>query len=323
MALNLYTVPPETPFLDAVARGWLARAGGDGADPLAIGRGLILLPTRRAARSLAEAFLRANAGHPLLLPRITALGALDEAPLALSGALDLPPAIEPMQRLAALTRLILKLDGRNGAPRTADRAWPLARELASLMDEAERAGIDLAERLPDAADPAFAHHWAETLTFLHIVTDAWPNWLTENAVMNPAARQVALLEAQAQAWAEHKPEDPVLIAGATAGIPAVGRLLKVVARTTEWAGGAATARPDDERRGVGEAGAVARPGRAEAFAGRAWCGQGGCEGMGNDPAAVRRHAVIPLAFPVIPPVVLTASPAIPVMARLDRAISLP
>ena len=60
-----------------------------------VARGLILLPTRRAARSLAEAFLRASGGRPLLLPRITALGALDEAPLTLAGALDLPPAVEP------------------------------------------------------------------------------------------------------------------------------------------------------------------------------------------------------------------------------------
>ena len=123
-----------------MAADWLDRA----ADPLAVADGLILLPTRRAARALAEAFLRVSGGRALLLPRIMALGALDEAPLALAGALDLPPAVEPAQRLAVLTRLILALHGRNGAPRTADRAWPLAAELAALMDEAERAGIDLA-----------------------------------------------------------------------------------------------------------------------------------------------------------------------------------
>ena len=100
VALNLYAVPPHVPFLDALARGWLQR----GDDPLTVSNGLILLPTRRSARSLAEAFLRVRNGAPMLLPRITALGALDEAPLALAGALDLPPAVEPMQRLAALTR---------------------------------------------------------------------------------------------------------------------------------------------------------------------------------------------------------------------------
>ncbi len=226
MALNLFTVPPHIPFLEALARGWLAR----GSDPLTVSDGLILLPTRRSARALAEAFLRVNDGRPMLLPRITALGALDETPLALAGALDLPPAVEPMHRLAALSTLILALRGEGGAPRTADRAWLLARELASLMDEAERAGIDLAERLPDAADPEYAAHWAQTLKFLHIVTGVWPAWLAENGVMNPAARQVALLDAQATAWENAPPGHPVLIAGTTAGIPAVARLLRVVAR---------------------------------------------------------------------------------------------
>ena len=98
------------------------------------------------------------------------------------------------------------------------------------MDEAERAGIDLAERLPDAADPEYAAHWAQTLKFLHIVTGIWPAWLAENGVMNPAARQVALLDAQASAWADAPPDHPVLIAGTTAGIPAVARLLRVVAQ---------------------------------------------------------------------------------------------
>jgi ATP-dependent helicase/nuclease subunit B len=261
MALNLFTLPAHVPFLDALAAGWLDRAGASLAgapvagapvadapladaprainhlainhlaiDPLAIASGVILLPTRRSARGLAEAFLRVSDGRPLLLPRITALGALDEAPLALAGALDLPPAVEEMQRLAALTSLILAMRGDGGAPTSADRAWRLAVELAALMDEAERAEIDLRRTLPDAADPAFAEHWAKTLEFLRIVTEAWPAWLADNGLMNPAERQVALLDAQARAWEEAPPADPVLIAGTTAGIPAVARLLKVVAR---------------------------------------------------------------------------------------------
>jgi ATP-dependent helicase/nuclease subunit B len=227
MTLNLFTINAHTPFLDAIAAAWLARES----DPLRRADGLILLPTRRAARSLADAFLRLSEGRPLLLPRITAFGALDEMPLALAGALDLPPAVAPMARLSALTRLVLALGGRDGAPRQADGAWLLAEELANLMDEAERAEIDLAQRLPDAADPSLAHHWANTLEFLHIVTAAWPAWLEENGLMNPAARQVALLNAQAEAWRAEPPPHPVLIAGTTAGIPAVARLLATVARS--------------------------------------------------------------------------------------------
>ena len=224
-AMNLFTIPPHVPFLDALAAEWLEHA----ATPFAVADGLILLPTRRAARSLAEAFLRVSGGRALLLPRIMALGALDEAPLALAGALDLPPAVEPAQRLAALTRLILGMQGENGAPRTADRAWPLAAELAALMDEAERAGVDLAARLPEAADERFAAHWAATLKFLSIVTEHWPAWLAGQGLMNPAARQVALLDAQAEAWRGAPPSHRVTLAGSTGGIPAVARLARVIA----------------------------------------------------------------------------------------------
>ncbi len=225
--MNLFTVPPNAPFLDAIAAEWLRRAGDD---PLEAARGLILLPTRRAARALAEAFLRVGDGRPLLLPRISAIGALDEAPLALAAPLDLPPAVEPAKRLAVLSLMVLGMRGAGGAPSTADRAWRLAAELCTLIDEAEQAGIDLAAKLPDAADPEFAEHWRQTLAFLHIATAAWPAWLAEQGLLNPAERQVRLLHAQAQAWEAESPPDPVLVAGATGGIPAVARLLRVVAR---------------------------------------------------------------------------------------------
>jgi ATP-dependent helicase/nuclease subunit B len=227
VALNLFAIPPGLPFLETLAEGWLHQRGDD---PLAIADGLILTPTRRAARALTEAFLRVSPDRGLLLPRIVGLGALDEPPPALAGALDLPPPVDPHRRLAVLTFLILQMRGAGGAPQTADRAWLLARELATLMDEADRAEIDLAARLPDAADPAYATHWARTLEFLQIVTHAWPAWLRENGVMNPAARQVALLNAQAKAWQDRPPCHPVVMAGTTAGIPAVARLARVVAR---------------------------------------------------------------------------------------------
>ena len=124
--MKLETIAPHAGFLDTLAAEWLGQAGDD---PLVVADGLILLPTRRAARALVEAFLAQTDGRPLLLPRITAFGALDEAPLALAGSLALPPAVPAPLRLAQLTRLVMALDGRFGAPVTADQAWPLAVEL--------------------------------------------------------------------------------------------------------------------------------------------------------------------------------------------------
>ena len=223
--MNLASIPADVPFLDTLARRWLDAHGDD-----ELARGLILLPTRRAARALAEAFLRAGGGRPMLLPRIAALGAPDEAPLALSGALDLPPAVDAQERLGALAALVLKLPAEFGGAGRADRALKLARELAALMDEAERAEIFLPDALEQAAEAAHAEHWQATLRFLDIVTRAWPGWLAANGLMNPAARQVALLRAQARAWEQAPPAEPVWVAGTTAGIPAVAGLLRVVAR---------------------------------------------------------------------------------------------
>ncbi len=224
--MNLHTIPPHVPFLDALARYWLHRAGDD---PLLLADGLILLPTQRAARALNEAFLRQSGGRPLLLPRIAALGALDEAPLALAGALDLPPAVDGARRLAVLTRLVMALGGQYGAPGTADRAWQLAMELASLLDEAHRSEVRLADALPAAAEAGYAEHWDRTIEFLKIVTSAWPEWLADNGLLDGADRNIKLLDAQAAAWSRQPARCPVIVAGTTGGIKAVARLIQVVA----------------------------------------------------------------------------------------------
>ncbi|MBU6398653.1 MAG: double-strand break repair protein AddB, partial [Rhodospirillales bacterium] len=172
--------PPEAAFLPALARLWLAEAGGH--------EGLIILPSRRAAQALAGAFLEANGGRALLLPRIVALGNIDEAGLLLSAGFTLPPAMAPARRQALLARLILQMPQESGAPRKLAAAWALAAEFATLLDEADHAGVDLAAALPGLVPEDFAAHWQRTLEFLTIVTHAWPSILESEGVMNPAKR---------------------------------------------------------------------------------------------------------------------------------------
>lgn len=223
--MNVFTIAPGVPFLDALAAWWLAARP----DPVDCAEGLFLLPTRRAARELGAAFLREAGGRALLLPRIAALGAADEAPLTLAGALSVPPALPEAERLAGLARLVLALAGRHGAPQTADRAWPLAAELGRLMDEAQREGVDLAAVLPGLVGDDFARHWAETLQFLQIVTQHWPAWLAERGTIEAAARGVRLIAAQAEAWRMTPPDMPVVVAGTAGGHSAVAALMRVVA----------------------------------------------------------------------------------------------
>jgi len=216
----LAAFPTKAAFLPALANAWLAAPGDPGA-------GMIILPNRRAARALAAAFLPANHGKALLLPRIIAPGAIDEAALALSGALSLPPAVPVLDRQSALAKLILAMNGRHGAPRKLAGAWRLAADLATLLDEADAAEIDLAETLPHVVAAELAEHWQTTIEFLKIVTHAWPARLAELGMLNPVARQSALIDGQADAWRKNPPAEKIWLV-ASAANPALTRLASVV-----------------------------------------------------------------------------------------------
>ena len=91
---NVFTIPSHQTFVEALAAGILKQVGDS---PEQLAQVIVLLPTRRACRTLREAFLRLSDGKPMLLPQMMPLGDVDEDDLALetSGSehsLDLPPA---------------------------------------------------------------------------------------------------------------------------------------------------------------------------------------------------------------------------------------
>ncbi|MCQ4160668.1 double-strand break repair protein AddB [Roseomonas sp. GC11] len=230
--MRLYEIPAHLPFLGTLAEGVLSWVGSE--DPLALSRTTILLPTRRAALALREAFLRASGGQTLLLPRMHALTGLstqEADELSLPTLLDLPPAVEPAVRHSVLTALVMRLPSRYGGPATPEQAWRLATALAEWLDETALEGCDLS-RLETLVPEEFATHWQVTLTFLRGVLSAWEGWLAEKGLMDIGPRRVAALKAQAEAWTREPPRDPVIAAGIGAGgtIPAAAALLKVVAQ---------------------------------------------------------------------------------------------
>src|SRR5690349_17022098 len=112
----IFTIPTGVPFADALAAGLMARAAGD---PLALSRMTVLLPNRRAARALSEAFLRraggagALPGGGLLLPKLQPIGEPDEESQSIAeagipgiDAAEVPPAIGDLRRRMLLARLI-------------------------------------------------------------------------------------------------------------------------------------------------------------------------------------------------------------------------
>ena len=230
---EIYTIDAGLPFVDALAAGILARHSGAPED---LPRITVLLPTRRACRSAREAFLRLSSGSPMLLPRLTPLGDLDEDELAIGGwqeagldgtsaGFDPPPAIAAVRRQLLLTRLVLafKKDGT-----TPDQAARLAAELARLLDQVETERLSF-DRLADLVPEDFAEHWRVTLAFLNILTERWPAILAEEGGVGGTRRRNLLLETQARAWREKAPAHPVIAAGSTGSIPATADLLEVVA----------------------------------------------------------------------------------------------
>lgn len=250
-APRLYTIPPGEPFLDTLARavldGRLPSTGSEPPDRQELSRWTLLLPTRRAARALGEAFIRISGDAALLLPKIRPLGDVDEDALALAAttevsglgdiALELPPAIGTLDRRLVLTKLVLAWSRalasggtdegfRNAA--TPAQASSLARELAALMDMLDTEQVEFTN-LNDLVEDPFADHWQKTLEFLKIVTEAWPAHLAENDVMAPYERRNRLMEEEARRLAEDPPPAPVIAAGSTGTVPATAELLRVVA----------------------------------------------------------------------------------------------
>ncbi len=225
----VFTIDPDRRFADGLAAGIAARHGGV---PLGLARVTVLLPTRRACRSLREAFLRLGDGKPMILPRMLPLGEVDEDELAFvedaAEALGMPPAISTLARQCMLARLIsAAADPATGEPPAVDQSLALAEALAALLDQVQaeelsfdrlaRIGLDL---------PA---HWQRVVAVLRTITDLWPPLLAQLNQLDPMARRVALMRAQAEAWAAHPPADPVIAAGSTGSHPATARLMAVVA----------------------------------------------------------------------------------------------
>ncbi|MDH3228836.1 MAG: double-strand break repair protein AddB [Alphaproteobacteria bacterium] len=225
---HVLTIAPGLPFLDTLAAGLLHETQGV-AETLA--DCIVLLPTRRACRSLADAFLRVSGGRPLLLPDIRPLGDVEEESLALrlsagDAALTVPPEIPERRRELLLTRLVLQW--KKSGDTTPDQALRLARELARLLDQIQTERLDV-RALADLAPERFAAHWQDVLDFLAIVTESWPKILADDDCIDPAERRNRLLEAQAQLWRDAPPQTPVIAAGSTGSIPATADLLAVVA----------------------------------------------------------------------------------------------
>jgi len=256
---RVFTVPPGEPFLTSVARavlkGDLPTAGERAPSPLDLPEFTLLLPTRRAARAMQEAFLTASGGRAMLLPRIRPISEGEEELTLLSGLagesalspdeLELPPAVGEIERRIALTLLVSKWSQSmraaashpagemapfaGAAGDTPAKAANLAADLCRLMDMVETEGITFSG-LADLVPEEFSEHWQQTIEFLMIITVAWPAHLAERGLLSPVNRRSRAILAEAGRLASAPPKAPVIVAGVTGSIPATVELMRAIAR---------------------------------------------------------------------------------------------
>src|SRR3954463_3803477 len=116
--MRVFNVPASAPFLRtviaALVDGRLVEGFTARANPELLAQATLYLPTRRAGRMAREIFLAVLGTDAVILPRIVALGDIDEDELefahASSGAdltsLDVPPALDGVRRRLLLAQLI-------------------------------------------------------------------------------------------------------------------------------------------------------------------------------------------------------------------------
>lgn len=223
---NVFTIAPVFSFADTLAAELLRKHAST---PSELAKTVLFLPTRRACKTVQEAFLRQSDGQPLMLPRLIPFAAVEneetQGRLSLLNATDLPDAIDPLRRRLLLTKLIQK---RSPQPLGAEKALHLADALATFLDETYIENMSF-DRLKDLVPDEFAAHWQETLAFLEIITAVWPEILKEEGVIDEADRQVRLFKAQADFWRKNPPAFPVIAAGSTGSQPATAELLDTIA----------------------------------------------------------------------------------------------
>jgi ATP-dependent helicase/nuclease subunit B len=230
---KVFTIAAGLPFVDVLAAGIQDRVGND---PAELATATVLVPTQRSRRSLADAFLRHNDGRALLLPRIIALGDMDEDEVLFNEhvadtinfpdqeALQIPEALAGIERQLMLTKLVLAR--KNMAP---DQAVNLGLELARLLDQVHTERLSFS-KLATLVPEEYADHWRETLEFLTILTEAWPKVLKERSSIDAAERRNLMFDGQVRSWTANPPSGLVIAAGSTGSIPSTANLLSCIAR---------------------------------------------------------------------------------------------
>ena len=248
--MRVLSVPSSVPFLRTVVAalidGRLIEGFEARTQPERLTHATFYLPTRRAGRLVREVFLDVLGAQAVLLPRIVALGDIDEDELAFAeeddsyggeATLELPPRLGELERRMTLAHLVAAWAKTSttaplvvGGPAS---TLALAGDLARLMDDVATRGVEW-DALDGLVPEGLDEYWQYSLDFLRIAREAWPAYLAEIGKMEPAIRRDRLIDAEAKRLASHH-AGPVIAAGSTGSMPATAKFLQVIAALPQGA----------------------------------------------------------------------------------------
>ncbi|HEY0646300.1 double-strand break repair protein AddB [Phenylobacterium sp.] len=232
-----FNIPAHRPFAEDLAQGLYDALAPLG--PEALADAVVLTPTRRGARALADAFIKASGGRAVLPPQMRPLGDLEagEPPFEPGDlVLDLPAAIDPLRRRFELVRLVTELaDDVPGGVGSAGVALDLADALGGFLDGLQIEEVDVRDALADLAPGELAAHWEVSRKFLDKALAAWPARLAALGVADVSERRVRLLRRLAQLWTDAPPKGVLVAAGSTGTAPATRALMIAIAAAPKGA----------------------------------------------------------------------------------------
>lgn len=249
--MRIFNIPASAPFLrtliGALVDGRLIDGFEARQNPERLGDATLFLPTRRACRMARDMFLEVLQSEAVLLPRIVAIGDIDEDELAFAtatqaDALDLPPPLEPLRRRLILATLIGRWVETFGSKDPDDptlvvagpvSALSLADSLAHLMDDVATRQVPW-DALDNLVPLDMDEHWKLTLGFIKFISQQWPGILDDMRAMEPVARRDRLIAAEAERLKRHA-KGPVIAAGSTGSMPATAKFLDSIARLPQGA----------------------------------------------------------------------------------------
>ena len=238
---KVFSIAAHRGFADALVAGLVPRYAEEG---LGLARLTLLLPSTRARRTIAEAFVRhygADGASGLLMPRMAVVGDLDlDETLGMLldplGGADIPPAVDPQRRLFALAAIIAEEMGE-GAPRGAT-LLRLAREAGRTMDRLLVEDIAPEALYGDAVLDLLGDlsgHWQASLRLFARVQARWLSQLEAWGALDAASRRNRLFDHAAARWRAAPPATPIVAAGVTSASPALAKLLRVVSELAQGA----------------------------------------------------------------------------------------